>query len=210
MTKTIPFAVAEADATIVYGDHTIDLASLPSASLLALTRRGLTHFLGNEQASKVSGWIKRRTEEKPVEGQPAPLGAPNDAEIAAYRADKIAEAVAALSAGTIGQRAVGEPKASPVDAEVKRLAVAEVMAVLVSNGMAKSGAKGMKADASLTFNAGTADETVVTFGDLVARRIDKHGDRLRTEAEREIARREREAAKVAKGVDGTAASELLG
>jgi hypothetical protein len=173
-------------STVTYGDHTIDVAALPEKSVMALIRRGVAHYLGNEQASKVSGWKAERAES----GNPA-----NDAEVAAYKADRMAEAVKALMDGTIGSSIRG-PRGTAVDTVIRQLAETEVKGILKANGLSMP-----SGDKVVEF----ADGTRLTRGQLIDRRITNHGDRLRKEAEAKIkaderkAQREVDAAKAAGG-----------
>jgi hypothetical protein len=157
---------------IVYGEHTIETDKLPAKSIEALLRRGVSHFLGNEQASKVSA--KFADQENVTDEQKAQA-----------KAEYVAAAIKALHEGTIGNVIRG-PKGTSADAIMRELARKEVTDILRQN--------------KLTFPTG---DKVVEFGDgtkltgkeLVDRRIAKHGERLRKEAEAELKARERKAAK---------------
>ena len=70
---------------VTYGTHTLDFTKLPAKSLEAMLKRGVTHFLGNEQASKVSGWKARFVETEKRE--------PNDDEVAEVKSAYIAKAL---------------------------------------------------------------------------------------------------------------------
>ncbi len=166
---------------IEYGTFKIDPATLPEVSVNALLRRGVAHYLGNEQASKLASWVE--AEEKAGRK-------PGDAEKAVAKHDFQTAAIEALTKGTIGTR-VGGPRGTAIDTVIRGLAKDEVKAVLKHNG--------------LTFPTGEkvvefADGTKLTGSELIDRRIAKHGDRLRKEAEAEMKRQERDAAK-AGGVD---------
>lgn len=157
---------------IEYGTHKIDTDKLPEKSVQALLSRGLTHFLGNEQASKVAAKFKDQE------------GITDEMRNAA-KADFVANAVKALTEGTIGTR-TGGPRGTGVDSVMRQLAEAEVKGILKHNKLSMpTGDKVVK----------FADGTVLTRAELIDRRIAKHGDRLRKEAEAEIKREEREAAK---------------
>ena len=96
--------------TLTYGDTTITVADLPDTSIAALLSRGLTHYLGNEQASKVTSW--KKTEE----GQTA-----SESEIEAKAAALHANAVDALLNGTVGTRS-GGPKLKGIDRLIRIVA----------------------------------------------------------------------------------------
>lgn len=179
--------------TIEYGAHVINVDALPHTSILALVRRGLSHYLGNEQASKLTAW-KQRDENKSA----------TDEQVAGHKASLVQAAIEALTAGTVGIRAPRQPSIDPVEREMERIALREVSAVLKANGL-----KMPKGEATVTFGTGEG-QTMLTQDDLVERRLTKHGDRIRKEAEAEIKRKAREAKKVADTVAGAdAASELL-
>lgn len=179
--------------TIEYAGLTIDPTDFPSTSIEALIRRGISHYLGNEQASKLTAW-KAKEENKSA----------TDEQIAAHKVSLIGAALAALAAGTVGIRAPRQPSVDPIEREMDRIALREVAAVLKSNGL-----KMPKGEATVTFGSGDS-AVALTQDDLVERRLAKHGERIRKEAEAEIKRKAREAKKVADTVAGTdAASELL-
>lgn len=158
---------------LTYGETTVDFSTLPAKSQEALAKRGLTHFLGNEQAAKVSGWKAKFAEDN--------NGAePGADEISAKKAEYVLNAVKALMEGTVGTATRG-PAADPIDAEMDRIAKREISIVLKSNG-AKFSGKG--------------DERVVTFANgekftmeqLVERRLAnvEYAPRIRKEAEKAI------------------------
>ena len=168
---------------LTYGEVSIDFSTLPAKSQEALAKRGLTHFLGNEQAAKVSGWKAKFADEND--------GAePGADEVQAKKAEYVANAVKALLAGEVGTATRG-PAADPIESEMDRIAKREINAVLKANG-AKFSGKG--------------DERVVTFANgekftmdqLVERRLANadHAARIRKEAEKAI----KAAAKQAEGV----------
>lgn len=163
---------------IEYGTHQIDPATLPETSIDALLRRGVSHFLGNEQASKLTAWVEAQAKLDP------PV-TPSDEAKASRKAELVAEAIAALAAGTIGTRVAG-PKVSPIESVMRGIAKQEVTDTLRAN--------------KLSFPTG---DKVVVFpnGDkfdgktLVDRRLAKHGERIRKEAEAEMRRRAKAAEK---------------
>lgn len=184
-------------AQVTWGDLTIDTATLHEKSTVALLRRGLAHFLGNEQASKVASWMKSFEKSEGRE--------PTDDEKAAKKAEYVEKAIAALWAGEIGMGVRG-PAVSPLEREVERLARGEVMAVLKSNGI-----KPPRGDEAVKF----ANGAEFTLEQLIERRIGAHGERLEKEAQKKLAadekRRKAAEAEAAKlRADGDATVENLG
>lgn len=207
---------------VTFGTHTINTDTLPVASVNALLSRGLSHYLGNEQASKVTAKIRTKissdlsTPDKEVNQKDI-----STEQVKSFRETfpdtvqewtdtAIANAIAALNDGTVGVRAIGEAKVSPKEAIVNSIASAEVIAQLASRDMVKKDAKKVKSDQAFVFNAATADERTVTFGALVAKKIELHRERLDGEAQKELDRRAREAAKVAAKVADQGMDDLLG
>lgn len=181
---------------ITYGDRKVDTASLPEKSIEALLRRGVTHYLGNEQASKVTAKIDKAVSEGKAEG----FVATRD-DIKAYReanSDQVGiwmkevtdSALAALLEGTIGNRAVGTsgPKLAPLDTIVRKVAKAEVIDTLKANGLSTP-----KGEEKVQFDGGKS----FTLDELIDRRIAKHGDRLTAAAKKELADRARKAKQAA-------------
>jgi hypothetical protein len=159
-----------------YGEITIDSSTLPEVSVKALLQRGLAHYLGNEQASKVAGKFPA-----PTNGE-APA---SDEAKAQFKAECVAAAVKALAEGTVGTR-VGGPRGTAEDTIVRQLAEKEVRDILKHNKLTMP-----TGDKVVEF----ANGTKLTRQELIDRRIANHGERLRQEAKKEMARREREAAK---------------
>lgn len=164
---------------LVHGPHTVDFDSLPESSRHAIVRRGFNHIVGNEAASKVSSHFEGET--------------PSAEAKAAKKAEVVAEFVARLVAGTMGVRASSGPRVSPLESIMRSLAIAEIKAILVKNKLAMPAASG-KAEGdplpTITLNG-----TAFTKEDLIKRRLEAHGDRLKAEAEKELRRRAREAEK---------------
>jgi hypothetical protein len=151
-----------------YG-HTIDLATLPASSQLALMRRGLAHYLGNEQASKVTAWSDKQD------------GEVTDAAKAEAKAAFIAEAVKVMTEGNMGHGRVGTPRGTQLETIMRRIAESEIRAILKSNGVAlPSGDKTVKLGAQ-----------EFTRQALIERRLAQHGDRIRKDAEAEQKKLER-------------------
>lgn len=165
--------------TITYGKFTIDPTTLPPKSLEALISRGLTHYLGNEQNSKVSTKAKKDAEAG---------NAWADDEKAKALADAQEEAFAALVAGTIGTR-VGGPRLDPYEKALRDIAGEEVAELLRKNG-----SKVPKGKETLTYKGAE-----YTFAELVARRIgdERHTERLAKAAKARVTEIERRAKGVA-------------
>src|SRR5665213_2926780 len=155
---------------VTYGTHEIDVDALPEASKAALIRRGISHFLGNEQASKVSAWIESATKE--AEGTE-----PTAEAKAAKKAEFVKSAIEALVAGTIGTRVSG-PRVEPIEAIRNSIARKEVTDILRAAGI-----KVPKGDEGVKF----ADGTVKTLAQMITTRLDKFGDRIEKEAAKKLA-----------------------
>lgn len=152
-----------------YGNLSIDTSAIPAKSLEALISRGVTHYLGNEQASKVSGAVKKAIEDG------TPLA---DDEIVALKAQYVAAAHAALLDGSIGTR-VGGPKLDPLTRATRDIAGEEIGAMLK-----KAGQKVPKGKETIEVKG-----QALTFADLVDRRIasEAHGARIAKEAKARVA-----------------------
>lgn len=112
---------------ITYGDYKLDFAALPQTSLVAMLRRGVSHYLGSEQASKVTGYFDPdREDENKMDDTPE-----NRAKV---KAEYVAKAIDALLAGTVGVSVRG-PTVDPITVIVRRLARAEVINILKANGV---------------------------------------------------------------------------
>lgn len=185
---------------ITYGDHSLDFDTLPEKSLMAMLSRGVTHYLGSEQASKVgpnSSWFgkfEKDNKRKPTED-----------ELKAQKAANLAKAIEALVAGNVGS--TRGPKTDPIEAEMERIAQREVWDILAGMDMCKKN-KRPKDDDTFEF-----PDVTYTFAEMVDRRIDaevlpEHEARIRKEAtkkvEAELKKREkaREAAADAKSKAG--------
>lgn len=155
---------------LVYGTATVEFDSLPAVSQRALAQRGLAHFLGNEQASKVAGHFEGKE--------------PTDDEKAAYKAECVAKALQALIDGTVGTR-IGTPRGTQIETIMRRIAEAQVRAVLKGNGITMpSGDKVVK-----------LGDQEFTRAQLITRRLEnpKFSESIRKEAEAEMKRVEKAA-----------------
>jgi hypothetical protein len=159
---------------IAYGNTTRDFDALPEQSRKALASRGLTHFLGSEQASKVgpnSSWFGKFEKDNGRK--------PTEAELEAQKAANLATALEALDKGTIGT--ARGPRLDPVEAEMERMAERKVWDTLAGGDMCKKNKKPADDD-SFTF----ADGSTFTFAQLVERQYEKNGDSLRAAATKKV------------------------
>lgn len=184
---------------VQYGNHVMDTANFPPATIDALLRRGLSHVLGNEAASKVSAWEDAETKRRAENG-----GAPiTDDEKSARKNEFQLALIEAMNSGTLGQSNRG-PRIDPVEAARQAIAKREVIDVLRGAGL-----KQPKGDAKVKF----ADGQEFTMGELVNRRLDKHGERITREAQKHVAELERKAKKAkeeASKAGATANADALG
>ena len=182
------------DLLIKYGTRELDFTKLPQASLVAMVRRGVSHYFGSEMASKVTAFF-----------DPDHDDAANRVDTPEARAAKKAEfqaaAYDAIVAGTVGVSVRG-PSVDPITTIINRLAKAEVKTIL-ANFKLKWPAK---ADDTVEL----PDGSKVTGAQLIARRLDAtgpagvdkktgvaHADRLKKEAEKIAAEQAKKNAKLA-------------
>lgn len=191
---------------VTYGPHQFDFATLPQTSMVAMLRRGVAHFMGSEQASKVTGQFKPDAEGKTKSDLPD-----TEENRAAALAEFQAKAYDAMLAGTVGVSVRG-PSVDPISKIIDRLARKEVRDVLTANGVKPP----KKADDIVTM----PDGQKFTMDQLVARRLDPtgpsgvdkktgvvHAERLGKEAAKIAAEA---AKKAAKAVDAAKAEGLAG
>lgn len=158
--------MSNSNLVIKYGDHIADFNTLPEASLVAMLRRGFAHFMGSEQASKVTSHFDPENE-TPVPDSPEAR--------AEFKAQCQTKAMAALVAGTVGMSTRG-PAVDPITTIIRRLAKAEILPILKANGLAWP----KKAEDVVSFPNGDK----FTGAQLVDRRIAKEGERLGKEAKK--------------------------
>lgn len=159
---------------IEYGSLSFDFATLPPKSVRAMLSRGVTHFLGSEQASKVgpnSAWAAKFEKDNGRK--------PTDAERDAQKAANLANASQALIDGTIGS--ARGPKADPVEAAIEAMAEREVWDTLAGAKLCKANRKPKDEDV-FEFENGEK----FTFAELIERREAKHGERLRAAATKKV------------------------
>lgn len=190
---------------IKYGESIADFNTLPEASLVAMLRRGYSHFKGSEQASKIVAKISTALDEMGEDTEsmsPAvksaafkKFRAENAAQVAGWMSEVQANADAALVAGTVGVSTRG-PAVDPITTIIRRLAKTEVVAILKQNALAWP----KKAEDVVTF----PDGRKFTGPELIDRRIKVEGDRLGKEAKKladEQARRNKKAEEAAAASD---------
>lgn len=153
---------------ITYGDFVADFNTAPETSLVGMLRRGFGHFMGSECASKVTAHFDPDAE-TPVEDTPEARKA--------YKAEVQAEAFAKFLAGTVGVSTRG-PVVDPVTTITRKLAKAEILPILKSNGLAWP----KKAEDVVSF----PDGQKFTGSQLIDRRLAhaEHGPRLAKEAKK--------------------------
>lgn len=171
--------------SLTYGSHTVDFATLPQTSVVAMLRRGLSHFLGSEMASKVNAYFD--TDRKLAEGETRLDD--TDENRAKVKAEYQAKAIDALLAGTVGISVRG-PSVDPIEKIINQLARAEVTNILKSNGIKPP----KKAEDTVKIGG-----VEFTTDQLIARRLDptiptgvdkktgvSHIDRLTKEAKKKV------------------------
>lgn len=175
-THTAHEGVASIPTELIYGTTKLAIADIPTVSQIALMARGLSHILGNEVASKVSGKVKKWAEENETletDDEEAFVAA-RDENAEAWKLEAYAEALAKIMGGTLGLRAVG-PRGTAIETDMRAIAIDEIKAVL-----AKSGIKWpAKADGVIVTKSGDK-----TRAQLVEDYLTKHDYRLRAEAHR--------------------------
>ncbi|MDE1882338.1 MAG: hypothetical protein KGI89_17525 [Euryarchaeota archaeon] len=196
---------------LTFGKYEFDESTLPAKSTQALLARGYTHYLGNEQASKLVGKIKSAIAGKDGKAgdvtreQVVAFRKENEAQVTAWNDELIQAALKALSDGSVGQRATGAglrgQVRSPLEAARQAIARSEVLTILKSRGI-----KVPKGDQTITFGNGETR----TMPQMIARRIELHAERIEAEAKKQVAAQERKHAAVAKEASSAASTEELG
>lgn len=109
-----------------WGDYAIATADIPPANLSVLAQYGFSHFMGNQQASKIASW--KKTEE----GEAA-----SDDEAEAKAKEFRDAAFARITEGELGVRVstgTGASARNPFEALCKRIAVERLTAKLKKLG----------------------------------------------------------------------------
>lgn len=172
------------DTTFKYGEHSFDFAKLPPASQRKLIQGGFAHYLGSEQASKVSGYFKDNPEEDTAEAR------------AKMKADLQAAAMAALLDGTVGEHSRG-PAKDPLEAIMEGIAKRDINALLKANGLSFTKDPKATKEAPLPRIVTFANGSTRTMEEMVAKRLADHGETIKAEAQKELAAREKAAKKAA-------------
>jgi hypothetical protein len=166
-------------SVITYKSHSVNLTTLPPASVLALASRGLTRLLGSEVSSKVIAHF-------------ADTPDADDAAKEAFAESVRLEFLSHLATGTLGEGR-GGPRKDPVEAEMTSIATREVRETLKTHGLKFiRPAKGEeKFEPYVAF--GNGDKR--TLDQMVSKRLADHADRLRKAAEKAINEAKRQVAK---------------
>lgn len=173
------------DTVITYGDFRLDVAdpSTPRKAILVLCKRGFSHILGNEAASKaMSALMKSLGEANPTSDEDAIKALYKALPDETYDAAKLAaqkELFDALMSGTLGSASRG-PTKDPFDAAKDRIAWEEI--VLVIKGA------NLKVPVKSTDTVKMGGQTY-TKDALIARRLANpdHGPRIEQEAAKFVA-----------------------
>lgn len=185
---TAPASVAPVetlDTVITYGDFRLDVAdpATPRKAVMVLCRRGFSHILGNEAASKAMGALmKQLGEANPTSDEDALKVLYKALPDETYDAAKLAaqrELFDALMNGTLGASSRG-PSKDPFEAAKDRIAWEEI--VLVIKGA------NLKVPVKSTDTVKMGGQTY-TKDALVARRLANpdHGPRIEAEATKFVA-----------------------
>lgn len=186
--------MTQTGSQFTFGATTVDVATLPSVSVDALVRRGLSHFFGNEVASKVTSAKAKYVEDK----ESNPNGdAPSDEQVSAWKEHFIAEGAAKLTAGTVGIHVPKGPSVDPLEAEISRLAIASVKATLKGAGL-----KAPKDDEVVKFPNGTTR----TMQQMVDKRTADQLDALTKEAKKNLADKAKRAKAAQAAIEAAKAS----
>lgn len=161
-----------------YGDFTADFNTLPETSLVAMLRRGFAHFMGSEQASKVTGYFD-------PEDRDENTLADTPENRAAKKAEFQGKAMENLVAGTVGI-STRQPAVDPITKVIRRLATADVKTKLDNAKLAWP----KKADDVIKFPNGQE----LTAQILVDRQVAKKLDEYTKEAGKIIAEQAKKAA----------------
>lgn len=179
---------------VTYSGHSLDFGTLPQASVVAMIRRGVSHLLGSEMASKVTAYFDPDNRDETTL-------ADTPENRAAKKAEFQAEAVAKLTAGTIGVSTRG-PAVDPVEKIERRLAREQVTAVLAKNQLAWP----KKAEDVVKFSDGRE----FTGEQLIARRLAhaEFGPAIKAEAKKIMAEQAKKKAKIEAGAAQATTADL--
>lgn len=161
---------------IDYANHSVDFAKVPAPSIEALLRRGVAHFLGNEQASKVTAWKAKLAGDKENPREPS------EDEVEQYKNDLVSTALADIYAGDIGSGR--GPRLDPVERELRSLVDSHIANTLAGNGIKFPKGRKLPADGEVVKFANGATRTMDQMRENV---LKTHGDKFRKDAEKRVA-----------------------
>jgi hypothetical protein len=179
---------------VTYGQYEIDTGKLPPSTIDALVRRGISHVLGNEAASKVSAWVGQEGNESATDEQKAQK-----------KAEFQAAFIDAMLAGTLGQHAARGPRVDPLEAVMNGIAKREIIDRLKA---ANPPIKTPKGDETINLKG-----ELFTMAQLITRRLNgPEGERIKREAQKHVADLERKAKKAKEDVAkaGDTSADALG
>jgi len=148
---------------------TVNPADIPTISLFALAQRGFSHVLGNEVASKLAAWKKGE------EG-----GAATEEEVAAFVKSKREEALEKILNGTLGVRSAAAPRATGIEALMRRIAV-EFLQARFAAFSKRTGQKVSLPTGDKVVNVAGRD---MTREQLIEAELKRNGEQIRAEAQR--------------------------
>lgn len=177
---------------ITYGGFTLDFNTLPQASLTAMVKRGVSHFFGSEQASKVTAFFDPDKDVPELDTPEARAAKKAEFQKAAYEN---------LLAGTVGVSTRG-PSVDPITTIARRLARNEVKTILAKNKIKWP----TKADDVIE----TPDGGKFTGAQLIDRRLANpaHSDRIAKDAKKIADDQAKKNKKVLETTDSESISDL--
>ena len=199
MTNDTPF---DSTITIESVSATVDAFTLPNTSLLALIKRGIRVVLSTEASRAINTWKNHKDNADAIK---AMTTEEFEAKLAELLETEQLRLWAKITNGTFGVR---EPKAAgprkarvvdPVEKEARLLAKTEITNILKGMGLEFP----TKSKTVLDANG-----TAVDGETLIERRMTKHGDRLRGEAKKIVAARERALAKASDSASAPTMADL--
>lgn len=167
---------------IDYANHSVDFAKVPAPSIEALLRRGVAHFLGNEQASKVTAWKAKLAADKENPREPS------EDEIEQYKNDLVSTALADIYAGDIGSGR--GPRLDPVERELRSLVDSHIANTLAANGIKFLKGRKLPADNEVVVFTRDAEGKPLqtrTLDEMRENVLRTHGDKFRKDAEKRVA-----------------------
>lgn len=205
------------DYKVTYGDQTFDFATLPHSTLMAMAKRGVAHYLGNEfnaatLGQEVSAIVshddpevtkanRAKWEAMPTAERKERLKVYRDANPDAVKAiysAEMAERVRDMAEGKVGISVRG-PSVDPLTAIMQRLAKARVVNILKALKVAVP----KKAEDKVAF----ADGQSFTMAELVSRQLAKPD--VKAAVEKEARKVMADQAKAVKAVEGLGANDLI-